>query len=198
MAKASYANFRQSTIVEAHFNSSTLSNSNFLHSDLKKAFFTGASLIDVHFHYANLYKAKFMGVSITQDVLENALSIQELQITEEEYLYDTNLINNCQLNSNASSSNVWILTSGNITQTISNKNDSTCSFTLQSLTSGATMLQRITNLSNKWDSNTWPYSYAMLSANMSIGVSIELRGINKDNVVVVRKIFSKMTMFEVI
>ncbi|CAF4186450.1 unnamed protein product, partial [Rotaria magnacalcarata] len=69
---------------------------------------------------------------------------------------------------------------------MSNKGERKCQFTLQSLSSGANMYQRV-NLSEKWNSSSWSYSQAILRANMSIGISMQLRGFDNNNQVLARQ-----------
>ena len=58
-----------------------------------------------------------------------------------------------------------------------------CHFVIQSHNTTATILKAI-NLSNAWDSAAWPYSKAVLSVQMNINATIELKGINDDNQVI--------------
>ncbi|CAM4980245.1 unnamed protein product, partial [Rotaria socialis] len=115
--------------------------------------------------------------------------IQDAIVPDGTSAHDENLIKDGQADCNISHISGWTLSNGNVTTVISNKSSSNCQFTLQSLSTGATMYQRV-NLSDKWDSNFWTYSEAVLSGKMSTGVSIELKGIKKDNVVSSMEILS--------
>ncbi|CAF5225288.1 unnamed protein product, partial [Rotaria magnacalcarata] len=112
--------------------------------------------------------------------LNNTLSIQDAILTNGIRGHDENLISNGQADCNISHISGWTVSNGNITSVISNSSNSNCQFTLQSLSTGATMYQRV-NLSDKWDSSFWPYSQAVLSAKMSVGISMELKGIKNDH-----------------
>jgi uncharacterized protein YjbI with pentapeptide repeats len=135
-----------------------------------------ADLSNVSFLHANLYKADFSNANITDMQLDSALSIQNALLTDREPAQDKNLISNGQADCNIALVDNWILQTGNITTMISDKDVSKCHFVLQSYNMGATMLQR-TGLPN-WDPNVWSYTQAVLSASMSIGVSIQLTGIS--------------------
>ncbi|CAF2181297.1 unnamed protein product, partial [Rotaria magnacalcarata] len=111
--------------------------------------------------------------------LDNTLSIQDAILTNGIRVHDENLISNGQADCNISHISGWTVSNGNITSVISNSSNSNCQFTLQSLSTGAAMYQRV-RLSDKWDSNLWAYSEAVLSAKMSVGVSMELKGLQKN------------------
>ena len=191
MAKVSNTNFHQSSCVASDFYYAALSDCDFWHSNLKDAIFQGANLNHLNFSRANLYKTDFTGTNITESELKDALSIQDAILPNRKLAHDINFINNGQADCNISHISGWTLTNGNVTPVISNKNSSNCQFTLQSLSTGATMYQRV-SLSDKWDSNFWTYSEAVLSAKMSTGVSIELKGIKKNNAVSSMEILSKL------
>ncbi|CAF3357720.1 unnamed protein product [Rotaria socialis] len=181
-ANVSNTNFRQSSCVASKFNYASLSYCNFWYSNLKYAVFHEAYLNQVNFSRANLYESDFTGTNITEKELKDALSIEDAALLNGTTAHDENLINEGQADCNISYISGWTLSNGNVTPVISNKSNSNCQFTLQSLSTGATMYQRV-NLSDKWDSNFWAHSEAVLSAKMSTGVSIELRGIKENNIV---------------
>ncbi|CAF5019960.1 unnamed protein product [Rotaria magnacalcarata] len=118
--------------------------------------------------------------------LESALSIQDAVLPNETLAHDENLIKNGKADCNTSLISDWTLSNVNVTVIMSSTSKSNCQFTLQSLSSGAAMKQRV-NLYGKWDSNSWPYSQAVLRTSMSIGITMELRGINSNNLVVARQ-----------
>ncbi|CAF4106811.1 unnamed protein product [Rotaria magnacalcarata] len=179
-AVVSNANFQQSSCVASIFDYGSLSYCNFSHSNLKDATFKQATLSQVNFSRANLYKTNFTGANMAKSELDNTLSIQDAILTNGIRGHDENLISNGQADCNISHISGWTVSNGNITSVISNSSNSNCQFTFQSLSTGATMYQRV-NLSDKWDSNFWPYSQAVLSAKMSVGISMELKGIKNDH-----------------
>ncbi|CAF2109632.1 unnamed protein product [Rotaria magnacalcarata] len=176
---ASYVEFRRATCIAVLFSSAILSESSFRHSNIKHASFEDAKLNNVDFFRANLYKADFSGAEIEDSNLQSALSTQDALKDDETVFHDRNLLNDDQYDCNISLDNSWILQTGNVTKRMSNKSNISCQFTLQLHNERATMLQRI-NLSNKWDSSTWPNSRAVLRANMSDGVSMRLKGIKRN------------------
>ena len=161
-----------------------------MYSNIKLASFVDAQLNEIDFSRANLYKVNFIGTSITGRQLKSALSIQDAVLPNRTLAHDENLIKNGQADCNISLFNGWTLSNVNVTAIISNTSKSNCQFTLQSLSSGAAMCQRV-NLFDKWNPTSWPYSQAVLSASMSIGIAMELRGINIHNQVVARQTLSK-------
>ncbi|CAF3502140.1 unnamed protein product [Rotaria socialis] len=181
-AKVFNTNFHQSSCVASIFNHASLSDCDFRHSNLKHAVFYKANLNQVNFSRANLYKTNFTGANMTKSELNNTLSIHDAILPNETSAHDENLIKDGQADCNISHISGWTLSNGNITTAISNKSSSNFQFTLQSLSTGANMYQRV-SLSDKWDSNFWTDSEAVLSAKMSTGVSIELKGIKKNNAV---------------
>ncbi|CAM4755809.1 unnamed protein product [Rotaria magnacalcarata] len=190
-AMVSNANFQQSSCVASIFDYGMLSYCNFWHSNLKDAAFQRAALNQVNFSRANLYKTTFIGAYMIKSELNNTLSIQDAILTNGIRGHDENLISNGQADCNISHISGWTVSNGNITSVISNSSNSNCQFTLQSLSTGATMYQRV-NLSDKWDSSFWPYSQAVLSAKMSVGISMELKGIKNDHSVSSKETLSKL------
>lgn len=183
-------NFQKTICVAALFFWTDLTNASFWHSNLKRTTFKRATLTGVNFSDANLYGMKFIETRITDKQLENALSIQEAVLVNGTRTHDKNLIDNSENRCNISQTNDWMLESGSVNVTISNEYKGHCMLTLQSFSTGAVIYQRI-NLSNKWDSNFWSYSKAVLSAKMSDGVFIELKGINSNNEILARQSLSK-------
>ncbi len=169
--------FRFSTGVAVHLAQATLRFSDFWHSNIKHAVFQSGYLVNVSFTGTNLYKADFNNTRMKGTELQNALSIQDAVLPNGTLASDTNLINNGQADCNISPFDSWTLKNGNITSTMSDQNSNDCQFNLQSFPIRASMFQRI-DLSGKWDSKVWPYSQAVLSARMTIGVSIHLKAIN--------------------
>lgn len=168
-----------------------MSNSSFINSNIKRAIFKGADLTNVSFHGANLYKTNFIGTKISDEQLHSALSIQDAILPNGTRSHDNNLINNGQADCDILLDDSWESERGAINIEMSEDNNNTnCQFTLKSLATEATMLQRV-NLSEKWDSSSWPYSQAILSARMSKGVIIQLTGINTYGVVSARQIASE-------
>lgn len=172
------------------FFSADLTGANFEHSNLKRTLFQFANLKGVNFSHANLYGAIFIATAITDKQLESALSIQDALLPNNTRARDENLINKGASNCHISHENGWILQNGNVIAVESNHSDSYCEFILQTVSTGASMHQRI-NLSNKWNSTIWPYSQVVLRASMSIGVSMELNGINNNNQILDRQTLSK-------
>lgn len=144
---------------------------------MQGASFVGSDLKNVDFSQANLQKVNFTDAKITGSQLENALSIQDALLPNGTLARGNNLLNDGQTGCKISFGNGWILHKGNVTAKIPSADSNNCYFLLQSYNTGATMSQRV-NLSNTWDSESWPHSLAVLSANMSLGVSIQLRIIN--------------------
>ncbi|CAF3793996.1 unnamed protein product [Rotaria magnacalcarata] len=179
-ATAYWSNFKQVTCVGARFDDTNLSGSTFWHANAKRTSFKRVDLTKVEFTGANLYKADFNGTNITDGQLQSALSIHDALLQDGTLAQDRNLIDNGQADCNISLIDSWTLECGNVTTIESDANHTNCLFALQSILIGATMWQRI-NLSDKWDSSSWPYSEALLTANMSSGVSIDLRGIKNDS-----------------
>ncbi|CAF1549348.1 unnamed protein product [Rotaria magnacalcarata] len=189
-ANVSSTNFHQSSCVASRFDYGSLSYCNFWHSNLKDATFKQAKLNHFNFSRANLYKTDFTGTNISESELKDALSIQDAVLSNGTPVHDENLISNGQADCNISHISGWTVSNGNITSVISNSSNSNCQFTLQSLSTGAAMYQRV-RLSDKWDSNLWAYSEAVLSAKMSVGVSMELKGLQKNKSVSSKETLSK-------
>jgi hypothetical protein len=108
---------------------------------------------------------------------------------------DTNLVNNGHADCNVPLVDSWELERDDFTIEVSKKTNTNCRFTLKSLASQAMMLQRV-NLSENWDPTSWPYSQAILSARMSMGVSIQLKGMNTYGMVSGRQIASLTDRFD--
>ncbi|CAF0939208.1 unnamed protein product [Adineta steineri] len=173
--KASYTDFRQITAVLIEFSSATLTHSIFMGANIKYTKFNVANLNNVTFSRANLYKVDFSGSNVADEQLQSAFSIHDSILSNKTHSRDMNLITNGNANCNTSLVDPWVLQTGNINTVLFNKTDTDCRFALQSLTTGVTMLQRV-DLSNKWDFRSWPHSEAVLTASMSTGVCIQLKG----------------------
>ncbi|CAF4213418.1 unnamed protein product [Rotaria magnacalcarata] len=184
-AQASFTNFGQANAILARFDGANLNYSNFSHANIKRASFVRAHLTEVVFSRVNLYKVNFTGNNITDEQLHSALSIQDVLLQNETLARDTNLINNGQHDCTSSGINGWTLKRGNVSKVMFDKNSINCQFTLQSISAGATMYQRVI-LSGRWDSSSWSYSQAVLRANMSIGIAVELRAISSNDLVLAR------------
>ena len=178
----STANFQRAYCVGTIFSRAIISNGNFQHADLKRATFRNAEINNVSFIGANLYMADFTGTNITDEQLQSALSIQDALLTNGIVGQDPNLLKNGEANCNNSEVNDWIIRNGSIAMVMHDKKKSNCRFVLNSSTTGANMSQRV-DLSKIWDYNAWPHSRAMLSADLSLGVSIQLRGIDSNGII---------------
>ncbi|CAF3938662.1 unnamed protein product [Rotaria sp. Silwood1] len=181
-AKAPATNFRQATCVAVRFFFAYLVGSNFSESNIKHTLFEKANLTSVDF---------FRSTDITESQLQAALSIQDVPISDEEFAHDTTWINNDETDCNSLLIRNWTLATGNVTANMSKKNNRNCRFTLQSLATGAKMSQRV-DLLNKWDSKSWPFSQAVLTADFSIGVTILLRGVNNSQHILAQRELSKL------
>ncbi|CAF3478082.1 unnamed protein product [Rotaria socialis] len=104
-------------------------------------------------------------------------------------LHDKNLINNGHADCIMPLNKSWTLKTGIISTAILTDRSTDCRFVFQSRRTGAIMFQRI-DLSNKWNSAAWSYSQAVLSAEMSTGVQIELRGIDVNGSVIAHDVLN--------
>ena len=172
-----YTDFVQARRMLVHFVSANLSMSTFWHSNAKGARFSRADLKLVNFTLANLQKTEFSKTSATDEQLKSALSIRNARLSNKTLGRDRNLIRNGNADCNSSITDSWLLQTGTVILTRSTKNKNKCHFILQSLDTGAIMLQRV-NLSDIWNPDFWPYSHAVLNAQMGIGVSIQIRGLD--------------------
>ncbi|CAF0919422.1 unnamed protein product [Adineta steineri] len=173
--KASYTDFQQITAVSTDFSLAILKHSIFIGANIKHTKVNVANLNNVTFSRANLYRVDFSGSSVADEQLQSAFSIQDSILPNKTHSRDMNLITNGNANCKTSLVDPWVLQTGNINTVLFNKPDTDCRFVLQSLTTGATMLQRV-DLSSKWDFRSWPHSEAVLTASMSTGVCIQLKG----------------------
>lgn len=172
------------------FNGAVAYNVSFSYSNLKRALFFGAVLVDVNFFRANLYGANFELVEIESIQWQGVVSVQDVLLPNRTTANDKNLLINGHADCNMPNIDHWTVETGNINTFVSQHSHANCLFTLQSFTSKAKMWQRV-DLLDKWDSNSWPLSQAALRAQMSIGVSIELKGISGDGLVLARQILSE-------
>ncbi|CAM4827834.1 unnamed protein product [Rotaria magnacalcarata] len=196
-AIADFMNFGETAAVAALFNNLYFAPSNFSYSNIKRASFANSALIQADFSDANLYKVDFNGAVMRDIQLESAVSIQDAVLPNGVSVHDENLIKNGQPDCNTSLMISWTLRNVNVTAIMSNKGERKCQFTLQSLSSGANMYQRV-NLSEKWNSSSWSYSQAILRANMSIGISMQLRGFDNNNQVLARQTLNNTTNGQVV
>lgn len=185
-----HADFRQTTCIATNFIRARLSHSNFWSSNLKYSTFFAADLITTNFAGANLYKADFSHSTITDSQLRSALSIQDAILPNGTLANDKNLIKNGEADCNISLAKDWILLRGTVVTSISDKGNGNCWFGLHSFTTGANMSQRV-NLLDKWDSVSWPYSKAVLTAYMSTNVFLMLRGIDANGQIIMQTITSE-------
>ena len=172
-----YTSFIQARRMLVHFLNANLSMSTFWLANAKSTRFSSTQLGLVNFTLANLQKTDFSKTSITDEQLKSALSIRNARLSNKTLGRDRNLIKNGNADCNRSITDSWLLENGKVIPMRTNENSSKCHFILQSLETGAIMLQRV-NLSGIWNSNLWPYSHAVLNAQMGIGVSIQMRGLN--------------------
>jgi uncharacterized protein YjbI with pentapeptide repeats len=186
----SRTNFVRTHCIGAHFDHANLSESIFWHVNAKGAFFNNADLTNVNFTLTNLHSSDFTNTRITDSQLWNAISIQDARLPNGTLLRDPNLINNGQADCNISLLDNWKLLIGKVSTMMSDEDRSNCHFALQSFDIGAIMLQRI-NLSNISNFTFWSHSQAILKARMGIGVSIQLRGMNSTENILVQQNFSK-------
>ena len=186
-------NFENTSAVEADFSYANLFNSAFRNCNLKRAKFIGANLTNVSFHGANLYQANLTDTHISDDQLHSALSIQETILPNGTRSRDKNLIQNGRAGCHTALVEAWELKAGDVSIEVSEKSGSSanCQFTLRTVAPEAILEQRI-SLSDKWDSNSWPHSHVQLSARMSTGVAIQLRGVGRDDLVLGQKHLSKV------
>lgn len=189
-AKIDHTNFEQTTCVSCRFYYTFISHSQFWNSNLKRAIFKNASLEYNDFSHANMYQVDFTGANINETDLKNALFFQDVLLPNGTHVHDKNLINNGQVDCNISLHKSWTLEAGNIVIMMLNETSHRCCFVLQSLTAGARMSQNV-ELLNRWNSSLWPYSEAILSAQMSVGVSMKLKGITDDGSIFSDRILSK-------
>ncbi|CAF1542387.1 unnamed protein product [Rotaria magnacalcarata] len=195
--KASYTDFEETSCVGAHFDGAVFSNCSFWLANIKRASFrkslleipTLSSIVD--FSFANLYGANFENASVLYNQLQGALSIQDVVLPNRTLAHDTNLINNGHADCSASSVDGWTLLRGDITTVMFDASSANCRFQLQSFDIGAAMKQHV-NLSHKWDSDSWPYSEAVLRGHTSIGVSIQLTGIINERYIYAPKRLSNL------
>lgn len=146
-------------------------------ANIKRASFVRVDLTNVNFYRANLYKVNFTNTNLTESQLQSALSIEDTLLPNGTFAHDKNFLSSSQTDCDTSVGSSWLLHTGNVSGRISDHDSDSCNFVLKTYSTGATLSQRV-NVSNKWNFKSWPYSYAMLSAYMSFGVSIELRGIS--------------------
>ena len=183
-------NFEQARCLQADFRFAKFSNVQFWQADVKGANFNKASMNSVNFSLANLGKADLSGTGITERQLWSALSIQDAHLSNGTYARDPNLVENGQAHCNISLLTSWKLQTGDVRVVLFDKNTSNCHFALKSHTKGAIMWQCIDppNLSKL---HLYPNSKLVLSARMSVGVSIQLSGRTLTERIVARNNLSK-------
>ncbi|CAF4825849.1 unnamed protein product [Rotaria socialis] len=181
-----YTKFERTRCIEAHFNSSNLSESIFFQVNAKSASFNNADLTNTNFSLANLNKADFAGTKVTRSQLESALSIQDALLPNGTRVRNPNLIKNGYADCNTSLLLSWVLTHGSITTMKTETDFNNCHFALQSNNVGASMYQKV-GLAH-WDPGFWKYSLAVLDAKMTNGVSIELNGKSQNGTIIDKNI----------
>ena len=184
-------NFAQVRRMIASFDRGDLSMSVFWHANVKDAHFYNNDLTTINFSYANLQKTSFKNIELTESQLRSALSIRDTQLPNGTLGRDPNLIINGDAGCNNSVFGRWELKTGNVTETMSDKNRSNCYFLLQSYSIGTVMLQHI-NLSSVWYPHLWPYSQAVLNAQMGKDVSIQLSGMSSSGKILGQRNSSKV------
>lgn len=170
-ADFSHANFNKGQFFEA-----TISFSNFSYTNLKHAEFRGAKLTNISLFDANLYKAIFTGAHLTHSQLQTALTVQDATLPNGTLGVDLNIINNKQVKCHLSQLSAWIVQTGNVTRSLCSNSSRHCQFTLQTLTTGASMAQRI-SLAHYRSLRLWPRSQVVLRTNMSNDMTIEWKQI---------------------
>ena len=188
-----YTDFVQARRMLVQFVSANLSMSTFWRANVKGTRFISTNLKMVNFSLANLQKTEFSKTLITDKQLKSALSIRNARLSNKTLGRDRNLIENGNADCNSSITDSWLLQTGTVILTRSTKNKNKCHFTLQSLDTGAIMLQRV-KLSDSWKSDFWPYSHAVLNAQMGIGVSIQMRGLNNIGKILDQRNSSRYTL----
>ncbi len=172
------------------FDKCDFGKTDFSYANLKNSSFHSAMLSKANFFLANLENVDFTNSTITDDQLQSALSIRNAKLPNGTLGLGRNLVKNGDANCNISLGNHWQVEIGNIAVVVFKNDRNQCRFSLQSVTTGAIMSQRIA-LVDIWDSSFWPYSYVELQAQISSAVSIELIGKNRNDIVVDKCIASK-------
>jgi hypothetical protein len=172
------------------FDKCEFGKTDFSYANLKNSSFHSATLTEANFFLANLENVDFTNSTITDDQLQSALSIRNAKLPNGTLGLGRNLVKNGDANCNISLGNHWQVEIGNIAVVVFKNDRNQCRFSLQSVTTGAVMSQRIA-LVDIWDSSVWAYSYVELQAQISSAVSIELIGRNSNGIVVDKYIASK-------
>ena len=176
-ATMSNINFQRVQGVDTIFIRANLHYSTFEQANLERAIFRNANISTTNFSGANLYMADFTGTSVTDEQLLSAISIQGALLPNGTFGQDENLILNGNAHCNRPLVDEWTLQNGSIITVKRDQNSTDCYYVLESTNTGAFMSQTI-DLSDKWNFNIWPSSIVVLKADISVGVSIDLRAIN--------------------
>jgi hypothetical protein len=139
---------------------------------------------------ANLENTDFTNSTIADNQLQSALSIRNAKLPNGTLGLGRNLVKNGDTNCNISLVNHWQVEIGNIAVVVFKNDRNQCRFSLQSITTGAIMSQRIF-LVDIWNSSFWTRSSVELQAQISSAVSIELISKTSNKTVVDRRIASK-------
>lgn len=193
MSEMQQTNFERTRCVNIGFHAVNLSYSTFSYANAKYSRFSIVDFNQVNFSFANLQSSDLLHTNMVAEQLRSAISFRNARINKTLNMSESNLIQNGDVNCHIPLFKYWTLQLGQINIEISKENKSNCYFALQSYDTGAIMFQNV-DISNKWDCNSWPRSEIVLSANMSMNVSIELRQIDDRHQIHSRKYLSKLYM----
>ena len=171
------------------FSDTELRDAKFVSANMKDVVFREEVKIErADFHGANLQKANFEQAYsfLTGAQLESVLSIHDTNNTKGR-LRDRNLLNYDNVSCNASLLTNWTNHIGKIKVLSQGSN---CNLTLDTNHMNASLSKSI-SVSQIWDWNLWPSTYAMLDAMMTNGVRIDLFGMDINDRVLVQKTMSE-------
>lgn len=175
------ADFGNARVVKTYFNDASLGASNFKWSNIKYSSFINASLIFSAYDNAVFYETNFKNAQMTRVYLKNAWALDSV-VLPNRTIVNTNLLMNNITDCGKFLDKYWVIKTGNISVSVSMGNPKNCRIVLRSHDTGATLFWR-TKLSEKWDFSRWSYSRGVLSARMSLGVSLQLNGINSEGLI---------------
>lgn len=183
-----FSNFFRARQMQVNIDQTFMQGSNFAFANFKGARLYTPELYmrDVNISGTNLQKTKILSFDILENIKINHygrfLSIHNAEYFER-YEKDPNLIVDGYTRCNVSLWNAWTLIIGKLEIARSAQNKSECHIVLSSGVNKAIMLQNI-SLTNRWDPDLWPFSFALLHAKMSVGVLIELAGVAHDDSII--------------
>lgn len=167
--------------------------------------FSKASMILVDFSYSSLKRARFSSRSNWLQINFYRANLQE-SLLDNKYFNNLSRLNNAHVDGAQSSDfklrdpNLISKPPGQCYSTISDKWESNvndkvpvyqdnhdCQFILNSNAKQAVLSQKI-SLDDNWNRTLWPISYAVLDANVSNNVKVELIGVNNMGRVINSKI----------